>query len=52
MSVCLSVTPLLQRVESHMSKGNKESQPERTPERFAGSYDITLYTEYFKAQFT
>jgi hypothetical protein len=26
--------------------------PAGTPERFAGSYDITLYTEYFEAQFT
>jgi hypothetical protein len=27
LSVRLSVTPLLQRKQNHMSKGNKESQP-------------------------
>jgi hypothetical protein len=29
LSVCLSVTPLLQRVQNHMSKGNRRNQPER-----------------------
>jgi hypothetical protein len=27
--VCLYVTPLLQHLENHMSKGNKGNQPER-----------------------
>ncbi len=45
--VCLSVKPLLQPVQNHMSKGKKSQL-----ERFAGSYDITLYTEYFEARFT
>ncbi len=48
LSVCFSVTPLLQRVQNHMSKRNKRNQPER----FEGSYDITLYIEYSEARFT
>jgi hypothetical protein len=31
LSVCLSVTPLLQHLENHMSTGNKGNRPE--PER-------------------
>ncbi len=29
LSVCLSVMPLLQHLENHMSKGNKGNRPER-----------------------
>jgi hypothetical protein len=29
LSVCLSVTPLLQHLENHMSKGKKGNRPER-----------------------
>jgi hypothetical protein len=44
--VCLFVTPLLQLVQNHISQGNKK--PAGTPERFAGSYDISLYADDLK----
>ncbi len=54
LSVCLYITPLLQPVQNRMSKGNKGNQPERGLEAEAkhAPSDISLHTEYFKAQFT
>jgi hypothetical protein len=56
LSVCLSVTPLLQRVQSHMSKGNKGNKPEHELEAEAKQALRTslykVYREYFEAQFT
>ncbi len=50
LSVCPSVrhASTTACTKPYMSKGNKESPPER----FAGSYDITLYIEYFEARLT
>ncbi len=49
----MCVTPLLQRVQNHMSKGNKGNQVERELEAIAKqTLRTSLYTEYFEAQFT
>jgi hypothetical protein len=45
LSVWMYVMPLLQRVENHMSKGNKGNQPERklAAEGKRAALDISLY---------
>ncbi len=53
--VCLSVTPLLQRVQNRMSKANKGNQPERELEALAKQAlrtSIYISIEYFEAQIT
>jgi hypothetical protein len=54
LSVCPSVTPLLQHLENYMSKGNKGNQPERELAALAkrAALDTISYIEYFEAQFT
>ncbi len=54
LSVCPSVTPLLQHLENNMSKGNKGNQKERELAALAkrAALDTILYIEYFEAQFT
>ncbi len=52
--VCLSVTPLLQRVQNRMCEGNKGNQPERELETEAKPLGLhfIIYFLYFEAQFT
>jgi hypothetical protein len=47
--VCLSVTPLLQHLENHMSKGNKGNRPERILESkiLAKSREASCSRHYF-----
>ncbi len=54
-SVCLYVTPILQHLENHMSKGNKRNRPERQLTALAKQAPGTsayTYIEYLEAQFT
>jgi iron-sulfur cluster repair protein YtfE (RIC family) len=54
-SVRLYITPLLQQLENHMSKGNKGNRPERQLAALAKQAlrtSVYTYIEYLEAQFT